>query len=198
MWLLAVALLLVTSPGCVAKYKAMAEAAQSEVSPRTIAQDDRHKIHLHEALIAQHGLSGLTLSTYAFMSRGYVVGQVDNREQAEAVLRTARLVPGLRSVDGYLLIKESASSDSAIKTAASDLALKAQIESAVALAPGVVRSRVHIEVLNGSVLLLGVVSGDQERRNAEAAAAEVNGVRDVTDWLLLPEAPYMSIRSKVR
>jgi osmotically-inducible protein OsmY len=56
---------------------------------------------------------------------------------------------------------------------------------------------VHVEVLNGRVVLLGVVSGGEEKERAERAAAGTIGVTRVTNWLLLPETEYMAIRSQV-
>ncbi|BCA53098.1 transporter [Nitrospira sp. KM1] len=182
--------------GCVAKYKAMAEAAQSELSPRTIAQDDLQKIHVHEALVAAHGISGLTLSVYVFMAKVFVVGHVDTHEQIESVLKTARQVAGVRSADGYLPLKDGQASDATVGGLTSDATMKAHIISALAVTPGVVNSRIHVEVLDGHVVLLGVVSGQEEQFKAGRAAV-VEGVKDVTNWLLLPESRYMSIRRKV-
>ena len=185
-------------PGCGgAKYSAMVKAARSELSPRAQAQDDLHKLHLHEALLADQGFSGLNLSMYVFMERAYVVGHVDNPEQAAAVLRTAMTVAGLRSVAGYLPVKKALPNDSTISNTASDLTVKAEIASALALAAGVVTSRVNVEVLDGQAVLLGVVSGSDERFSAEQAANGVKEVRGITNWLLLPEQGYMSIRSRV-
>lgn len=185
-------------PGCGGeKYSAVVKAAQSELSPRAQAQDDLNKLHLHEALIGGQGFSGLTLSVYVFMERGYVVGQAGSTEQAEAALRTARNVAGLRSVEGYLPVKNSSTNDSNVSGTASELAIKAEIESALALAAGVVRSRVNVEVVDGQVVLLGVVSGNEERLSAEQAARGVKEVMGITNWLLLPEPEYMSIRSRV-
>jgi hyperosmotically inducible periplasmic protein len=185
-------------PGCGgAKYSAVVKAARSELSPKAQAQDDLHKLHLREALAGGQGFSGLTLSVYVFMERGYVVGRVDSAEQAEAVLRTARHVAGLRSVEGYLPVRKPSPNDSDVSNTASELGIKAEIESALALAAGVVKSRVNVEVLDGQVVLLGVVSGNEERFSAEQAARGTNAVKEITNWLLLPESEYMSIRSKL-
>jgi len=180
-----------------AKYKAMVEAAQSELSPRAIAHDDVHKIHIHEAMVAEQGLSGLTLSIYVFMERAYLVGHVDSPGQAQAVLNTARHVQGLRSVEGYLPVTAPTADGNSVSDKASDVSLKAQVVSALALEPKVVKSRVHAEVLDGRAVLLGVVSGEEERHHAETAAAGVEGIKAVTNWLLLPEEGYMSIRKKM-
>lgn len=173
-------------------YSAMYKSASSELSEPTQARDHRLKIHLREALVGEQGFSGLILSPYVFMDRGYVVGHVDKPEQAEAVLRTARRVAGLRSVDGYLPVKSNSTASTT-----SDVTLKAEIESALAIAPGVVKSRVNVDVLDGQVISLGVVSGDEERLHAEQAVS-VGGVKGITNWLLLPESEYQSIRPRVR
>ena len=68
---------------------------------------------------------------------------------------------------------------------------------ALVLVAGVVPSRVNVEVLDGQAVLLGVVSGHDERRNAEQAAKGVKEVKGIINWLLLPEKEYMSIRSSV-
>ncbi|HTL62072.1 MAG TPA: BON domain-containing protein [Nitrospira sp.] len=53
-------------------------------------------------------------------------------------------------------------------------------------------------MLDREVVLLGVVSGEDERRQVEAAVAGVNGVKKVTNWLLLPESGYGTLRPKLR
>lgn len=191
-------LLIFALQGCGgAKYSAMVKAAQSELSPMAQAQDDLHKLHLQEALLADQGFSGLNLSIYVFMERAYVVGHVDSPEQAEAVLRMAKHIAGLRSIEGYLPVKKASPNDSTVSSTASDLTVKAEIASALALAAGVVTSRVNVEMLDGQVVLLGVVSGNEERLSAEQAAKGVKEVKGITNWLLLPEPQYMSIRSKI-
>jgi len=188
----------IAASGCAAKYKAMAEAAQSELSPVTIAQDDRLKIHIHEALLTEQGLSGLALSIYVFMAKAFVVGRTDNAGQAADIVKVVRQVAGVRSVEGYLPVKTSPTSDNSAEGLTSDITLKGKITSALALTPGVVKSRIHTEVLDGHVVLLGVVSGQPEQLKAEQAAAQNEGVKSVTNWLLLPESGYMSIRRKIR
>jgi osmotically-inducible protein OsmY len=60
-----------------------------------------------------------------------------------------------------------------------------------------VDSRVHVEVLDDRAVLLGIVSGSEERTRAEAAAAGTIGVKRIINWLLLPESEYLAIRSQV-
>ena len=53
-------------------------------------------------------------------------------------------------------------------------------------------------VVDRQAVLVGVVSGDEERRQVVDAISGVEGVKGVTDWLLLPEPGYMAVRPKLR
>jgi hyperosmotically inducible protein len=184
--------------GCAASgYARAAKAQASELSAFAQARDDRLKMRLREAIVADQALSGLTIAPYVFMERGFVVGHVGSSEQAGAVLRAARSVSGLRSVEGYLPVKNPSPQTSAVSNTASDVTITAETKSALGLA-GVVVRRVSVETLDGQVVLLGVVSSEHERLQAERAAAGVNGVRGVTNWLLLPESEYSTVRPKLR
>jgi hyperosmotically inducible periplasmic protein len=186
-------------PGCgggARPYSAMHKAAESELTPAAQARDHRLKMELRKALVGEVGLTGLTLSPDVFMEHGYVIGRVQTSDQADAVRRVAHGVPGLRSVDMYLPITQAQSTEES--SIASDLTIKAEIASALRLAPGVVATRITTTVLDREVVLLGVVSGEDERRQVEAAVAGVNGVKKVTNWLLLPESGYGTLRPKLR
>lgn len=173
----------------------LVEAAEERMNPLSAADDHASEVRLHQALVDHFGFSALGLSTYVFMNRGYVVGYVDSLEQAQAVFETAKSVKGLQSVEAVLPVKQPPPTD--VGKVISDSTLKSQIESALTRGTAMVSGRVHVEVLNGRVVLLGVVSGSDERERAERAAAGTIGVTRVTNWLLLPETEYMAIRSQV-
>jgi len=177
------------------RYTVMMEAAEQRMNPLSAADDHASEVRLHQALVDHFGFSALGLSTYVFMNRGYVVGYVDSPEQTQAVFETAKSVKGLQSIEAVLPVKQQPSAD--VGKVISDSALKSQIQSALTSGTAMVSGRVHVEVLNGRVVLLGVVSGGEERERAERAAAGTIGVTRVTNWLLLPETEYMAIRSQV-
>jgi osmotically-inducible protein OsmY len=160
----------------------LVEAAEERMNPLSAADDHASEVRLHQALVDHFGFSALGLSTYVFMNRGYVV-------------ETAKSVKGLQSVEAVLPVKKPPPTD--VGKVISDSTLKSQIESALTRDTAMVSGRVHVEVLNGRVVLLGVVSGGEEKERAERAAAGTIGVTRVTNWLLLPETEYMAIRSQV-
>jgi osmotically-inducible protein OsmY len=176
------------------RYKTVVNAAESGLGSLTMADDYRHQRRLQEALLADPGFGSLTLTAYVFMDHGYVVGHVRSSEQAEAVYKAAQKVEGLRSLNAFLPVRRV---QDTVGKVSSDAELKAQVESALARTPGLVDSRVYVEVLDDRVVLLGVVSGSQEKDRAERAAAATVGVKRTINWLLLPETEYLAIRSQV-
>ena len=178
------------------KYRTVVDAAETGLSSLTLADDYRHQRRLQEALLAEPAFAGLVLTSYVIMDHGYVVGHVQSPEQAEAVYQAASKVEGLRSRNAFLPVKRPSTFDSAGK-GPSDAELKAQVEAALARTPGVVDTRVHVEILDDRAILLGVVSGSEEKTRAEHAVASTLGVKRIINWLLLPDTDYLAIRSQV-
>jgi osmotically-inducible protein OsmY len=178
------------------RYTTVVNAAESGLGSLTMADDYRHQRRLQEALLAEPAFAGLVLTSYVFMDHGYVVGHVQSPEQAEAVYRTASKVGGHRSLNAFLPVKRPSPVD-VMGTVTSDEALKAHVQASLARTPGLVDSRVHVEVFDERAILLGVVSGNEEKARAEQAAAATIGVKRIINWLLLPESEYLAIRSQV-
>jgi len=174
----------------------MYKSASSELSAPAQARDHRLKANLRAALVEGEGLSGLTLSPEVLMERGYVTVHVETPEQEVTIQRIAQGVSGLRSVDVYLPISQP--QPTADSSTISDMTIHTEIAAALKLAPGVVASRINVTVLDRRAVLLGVVSGEEERQQVIKAVSGVEGVKGVTNWLLLPEPDYMAVRPKLR
>jgi osmotically-inducible protein OsmY len=185
---------LILCQGCARdRYHNVAGAAESGLESLTMADDYRHQRQLQQVLLEEPAFAGLSLTAYVFMDHGYVVGHVNSPEQAEAVYQAAKKV-GLRSINAFLPVKRTVDT---VGKVIPDSTVKAQVESALARTPGIVESRVHVEVLDNRAILLGVVSGDEEKTRAEQAASATIGVKRIINWLLLPESQYLAIRSQV-
>lgn len=176
------------------KYQTVVDAAQSGLSSLTMAEDYRHQRRLHQILLDDPAFAGLMLTAYVFMDHGYVVGHVRSTEQARAVFQAAKKVDGLRSLNAFLPVKRAVDT---VGNVTSDAALKAEVRSALMRTPGVVDTRVQVEVLDNRAILLGVVSGQEEKDRAERAVAGTVGVKRTINWLLLPEMEYSAARSQV-
>ena len=182
--------------GGVRPYGKMFKAARSELSPIALARDQRLKLHLREAIILDQTYAALSISPHVYMERGFIVGLVESAEQADGILRAARTVQGLRSLKGHLperkqVPEEPNGNNEETGESSSDLSIKAEIKAKLALAPNIVSSQIDYEVLDGNVVLLGVVASEEVRDKAQREAFKISGVTDVTNFLLLPESGYM-------
>src|SRR5262249_50308272 len=158
-------------------------AATSHLTPTAWTKDQLLKEELRKAILADQALSGLSITPYVYMQRGFLVGFVQDAQQAAAVTRAAQGVAGLRSLDAYLPIKGEPSKDSSGSTL-SDLELVAQIKLALKVDERLIESRYGIEVLDGHAVLLGVVISEDEKLAVEHAAEGVKGVTDTKNFLL--------------
>ena len=196
------AMLVLSVDGCgggIRPYGKMYKAARSELSPIALARDQRLKLRLREAILIDQTYAALSISPHVYMERGFVVGLVDSAEQADGILRAARTVQGLRSLEGYLPVRKQVpegpdGNNEETEESSSDLAIKAEIKAKLALAPNIVSSQISYDVLEGNVVFLGVVPTEEMRDKAKREALKINGVTEVTNFLLLPESGYMKRR----
>ncbi|HKE61982.1 MAG TPA: BON domain-containing protein, partial [Nitrospira sp.] len=188
MGILAAGLLLVMT-GCATPYVVAAKAASSHLTPTAWTKDQLLKDELRKAILADQALSGLSITPYVYMQHGFLVGFVKDAQQAAAVTRAAQGVAGLRSLETYLPIKGEPPKDSSGSTL-SDLELVGKIKLALKVDEHLVESRYGVEVLDGHVVLLGVVISDDEKLAVTRAAEGVTGVTGTKTYLLQVEQGY--------
>ncbi len=177
-------------------YRLMAKTAASEESAPAQMQDHALGLRLREALVAA-GL-GVGVSPHVYMGRVYLVGFVASAAERQQALDAVRGIDGVRSLDDYLPVRPAGGTEDAAKREASDLATTAEVKAAIAATPGEVVLRIDVDVLAGHAVLLGVVSSEAAVAEAAAAAQRVSGVTGVTNFLILPEAGYESLRPHLR
>ena len=189
------ALAVLAGAGCggARPYRLMAKAATSETNVRAQIDDQRLKASMRSALLRNDPADALPITPYAYMGHGYLVGFVENAAQRQDVIAAVQGIEGMRSLDTYLPDKPAAGSSTT-----GDLETKATVKAALALDPRQVVTRIEIEVLDGHVVLLGVVDSQQTIDSAVAHAQSASGVSGVTDFPLLPEPEYEKLRPSLR
>jgi hyperosmotically inducible protein len=158
--------------------------AEAEI-PRV--EDSLLATKLREALAEADGLAGASITPHVYMGHVFLVGFVTTSAQHDTATEAARDVEGVRSVNGYLPIRAGA--DVARADAPDDAAIEAKVKAELARS-GQPVARVDMDVLDGHVVLLGVVSSQEAAAAVSAAARRVSGVKGVTSFLLLPEPDY--------
>jgi hyperosmotically inducible protein len=169
----------------------MAYDARSERNPTTQV-DDRHLADkLRSALADSDQLSGTDITPHVYMGHVFLVGFVTHSDQQGEATRAVQDVEGVRSVGAYLPVRsEPAKGGSNV---ASDAVIEAKVRAALELA-GQPVTRIDMQVLDGHVVLMGVVKSQEAVSAATAAARSVSGVTGVTSFLLLPEPGYGMLR----
>jgi hyperosmotically inducible periplasmic protein len=169
----------------------MARGARNERSPTTQV-DDRHLADkLRSALADSDQLNGADITPHVYMGHVFLVGFVTHSDQQGEATRAVQDVEGVRSVGAYLPVKsEPAKGGSNV---ASDAVIEAKVRAALEL-PYQPVTRIDLQVLDGHVVLMGVVKSQEAMSAATAAARSVSGVTGVTSFLLLPEPGYGMLR----
>lgn len=189
-------LMLLVGVGCGARpYRAMAKAATSEENVFSEIDDHRLKASLRTALVQSDASASIHITPYVYMGHAYLVGFVDSPQQRETALAAANGVAGIRSLDTYLPDRPAPAEDTGT---ASDLSLKAEVKAKLALDPNEVVTRIELEVLDGHVVLLGVVASEAAQQAAVNSTQSVSGVTGVSNFLLVPEAAYGKLRPSLR
>ncbi len=193
--LLLLALALATA-GCRARpWRAIVRASHSELSAAAQTRDRALDSELRRALFARVPSKTFAVRPHVYMERGFVVGDVLSAHERDAVEAAARTVVGLRSIDFYLPIadkntdpgEEDAAHEGATGGPAasepggsaderasltSQLEASAEIQARLLADRDIVASRVEVDFVGSTIVLLGVVrEPEQARVLAQVAAA---------------------------
>ncbi|MUM76275.1 BON domain-containing protein [Pseudodesulfovibrio sp. F-1] len=117
------------------------------------------------------------VSAHVIGGHAYLVGQLDNRGQADRAVSTARNVEGLKFVTCKFFPPstpaEARSDASLLYSVSRKLSDTKRLESAY----------LRVEVIGGTAILIGATADHSQKTAALAIAGEVWGVRDVVDYI---------------
>jgi osmotically-inducible protein OsmY len=143
------------------------------------ARDSKTELALKSALLLDDPSTVLDITTVCLMGHVFLTGQVDSARQRATLIEEARQVSDVRSVDAYLPTKAEL-----VPGDLSAMEVKMSLFGSKDASP----ETMNIRALGGAVVLMGVVSTAQDRDAVAKAAAKVDGVAEVVNFLLLPEA----------
>ena len=166
---------------------AMARAARSQENLAARLEDRAMKAESLANLMEDRALGGANVTPHVYMGHAFLVGSVKTSAQRDAATADAWRVEGVRSVEAYL--PEALRAKRSSSRAASDLALKTELEGKLSLDP-VLATRVELEMVGGHAVLLGVVPSQQAVQSAGAIARGTDGITGVTNFLLVPEKSH--------
>ncbi len=179
-------LILVASLACtgcnpyVAAISATYGVATDERSLGTQASDTKIEGDIEAALLASPVVGTGDLSVYCRQGVVVLAGVVPPGSSAgRAAVDIARAQPGVTRVETFYVLAEPSK--------ANDIELEARIKEKLVADPNVVAGRVDINVFAGHVILVGVVSDEQQAQRFVDDAYAVPGVASVRSYIQIED-----------
>jgi hyperosmotically inducible periplasmic protein len=91
----------------------------------------------------------------------------------------AKGVEGVRSVHTYILLKKKSDTCGT----SDNLAIRGKVDAKLVADKDIMSTNIDVKVVQGNVVLLGIVKTSREITKATAHAKSVEGVRGVTSYL---------------
>ncbi|MEO8602581.1 MAG: BON domain-containing protein [bacterium] len=150
--------------------------ATDERSLSTQASDAKMEADIGASLLASPTPGTDSITTYVRQGVVVLAGVVPRGSSAgRAAVDIARAEPGVRRVETFFVASEPSK--------AGDIELEAKVKEVLVADPNVVAGRVDINVFAGHVILVGVVSDDQQAQRFVDDAYSVQGVASVRSYI---------------
>lgn len=135
------------------------ESAMDERSTRQQMQDSIIAGHAQAELYKHKEIRPLQITAYCYFGKLYLVGEYDSQDQLRAIYEAMDNVEGKKGIISRLYLKEEKPEKSYIQAQAMWAELEAQLMADFE----VTSSPLDIEVVQGNIILLGVISDKVER-----------------------------------
>lgn len=142
----------------------------------TAKQDNMLQRRLRERLRMYHIR---TISGHVVNGQAYLVGQVNERADADKAVEVAKSIAGLTTINCKFYpmtsVGENRNDTALLKEAVSRLSMSKRLESA----------DLRVQVIRGNAILVGSCSDWHQKTAAEAMVAEIGGVTDVVNYVVV-------------
>lgn len=168
--------------GCTTIASTVYNSATDSRSVGYQASDEALAYTVKGKLIDDPDLKARSMNVFCFYGRVFVVGYAESDVEREKVKDIARRVNGVNSVEVYLPMRNA---ESGVGESAGDAAITAKVRASIIADKSLFSTQFEIVTLNGRVVLLGVVSREQDRTQAMHIAHEIDGVRGVKSFIIV-------------
>lgn len=165
---------LMLSSGCASLYGVYDDQRLSG----TISDDKEISLGIKSDLMDANLSQGWGIKVYCYYGHVFLVGEAPEKMRSQAI-RLARRHKGVRSVTSHWFTPA--------KSDTGDFVLATKLRTELIGTSGLSSTRIDTEVNAGRVVLLGVVKDEAERKLAIRAARQVEGVKQVISYLMLPQ-----------
>ena len=161
--------------GCTTIYK-------SAVDERSLGEqydDQKITMAIRQKFMDDPKIKYFDISTYCYNGHVYLVGEYDTVDQKNQAVQLARGVEGVKTVTDYFLPKKE---DETCGTT-DNLKLSTKVTADLIGDKDISSTQIEVKALQCNIILLGLVSSDDEIKNAISLAKAVEGVRSVKSFV---------------
>jgi hyperosmotically inducible protein len=151
-------------------------SARDERSVGDQAADKKISLSIKGDLADKDSELALKVHVYCFLGHVYLVGAVNDAAFRAFAVKTAKGTEGVKKVTAYFKPETD--------TTADDLELAAKVRAELIGNGDLSSTQIEQEVMNGEVVLLGMVRTKADAALAVKVAKGVEGVRKVTSFLI--------------
>ncbi|MDD3313757.1 BON domain-containing protein [Pseudodesulfovibrio sp.] len=135
--------------------------------------------HAQAELYKDKKLRNNQITAHCYFGKLYLVGEYDSEEQLRNVYECMEKVKGKRMVISRLYLREDQPENDFLEEQAMSAELRAQLVADLK----VTSTPVEVEIVQGDIILLGVISDKEERDRIVAHALSTHGVNRVVSYL---------------
>ncbi|WP_272700522.1 BON domain-containing protein [Desulfovibrio sp. Fe33] len=151
-------------------------SARDERSVGDQAADKQISLTIKTALADKDSALALKVHVYCFLGQVYLVGAINDKGFRSFAAKTAKGTSGVKKVTQHFVAETD--------TTSADLELTAKVRSALIANGDLSSTQIEQEVMNGEVVLIGMVRTKADAALAVKVAKSVQGVRKVTSFLI--------------
>lgn len=155
---------------------------ETAVDERTTKQQMADAIiegHAQAEFYKCKGVDPTQVTAYAYFSKLYLVGEYDDQDQLKLIYECVDKVKGKRAVISRLYLRDDEATNNFIEEQTMYAELKTQLTADFE----VTSSPIDVEIVQGDIILLGVISDKEERDRILAHALNCSGVNRVVSYL---------------
>jgi hyperosmotically inducible protein len=179
-------------PGAPAYLSTVIGNGQSAYETAVDERDSRQQMldaimagHAQAELLRHKDIKADQITAHCYFGKLYLVGEYDSQAQLETIHQCMAKVEGKRAVVTRLYLREDTNGKAGQSGSDmwNDASISASIRTQLLADFEVTSSPVAVEVVQGDIILLGVISCEEERARIMAHALNVDGVNRVVSYL---------------
>lgn len=135
--------------------------------------------HAQAELYKNKDIRANQITTYCYFNKLFLVGEYDSQDQLKTIYQCMDKVENKRAVVSHLYLRNDEQEQGYLERQAMSTELKAQLLADFE----VTSSPIDVEVVQGDIILLGVIADQAERDRIMAHALDTDGVNRVISYL---------------